>query len=78
MLTDTEWLKATASGEGNCLEVRRVLDRVLVRDSKRPEVVAEFTEPAWQSLVEAAKTGDLDLNRLPCCGSVSMRGAAPR
>lgn len=59
------WLKATASGTGNCLEARRVLDRVQVRDSKHPHVSVEFTELAWVDLVESAKTGELDLDRLP-------------
>ena len=59
------WAKATASGTGNCVEVRRVLDRVQVRDSKADRVVVEFTEQAWRDLVAAAKTGALDLECLP-------------
>lgn len=62
---DHAWLKATASGEGNCLEVRRLLDRVQVRNSTSPQVLVEFTEHAWVDLVEAAKTGALDLDVMP-------------
>jgi len=47
------------------VEVRRVLDRVQVRDSKADRVVVEFTEQAWRDLVAAAKTGALDLECLP-------------
>jgi hypothetical protein len=36
-----------------------------VRNSTSPQVLVEFTEHAWVDLVEAAKTGALDLDVLP-------------
>lgn len=53
------WMKATASGAENCVEVQRSTDTVRVRDSKdrnSPELV--FTPAEWAAFLDGAKAGE--------------------
>lgn len=58
-----QWRKSARSGsEGNCVEVRRVGDRVEVRNSKRPgEKPSYFTPAEWDAFTLGAKDGEFDL-----------------
>ncbi|MCA1605378.1 MAG: DUF397 domain-containing protein [Acidobacteria bacterium] len=48
------WKKSTASGTGNCVEVAITADVILVRDSKRPELVLTFPSTEWKSFLASA------------------------
>ena len=53
------WRRAKRCTGGNCVEVAKVGDRYLVRDSKAPEAaVLSFTEAEWLTFAEGVKTGD--------------------
>jgi predicted secreted Zn-dependent protease len=46
------WKKSTASGEGGCVEVARVGETTLVRDSKDPSGPAlAFTQIEWEAFL---------------------------
>ena len=51
-----EWRKGCASG--TCVEVAKVADQVLVRDSKNPDVVLSFSPEEWDTFLDAAATGE--------------------
>ncbi|MEH0973231.1 DUF397 domain-containing protein [Micromonospora sp. CPCC 205546] len=53
-LTLAQWRTSSRSvGNGNCVEVAAVGDRVAVRDSKdRPGPVLAFPAPAWHAFVD--------------------------
>ncbi|MBU2667646.1 DUF397 domain-containing protein [Actinoplanes bogorensis] len=54
-----QWRRALACTGGTCVEVAKVNDRYLVRDSKAPEgAVLEFTAEEWASFVAGVKEGD--------------------
>lgn len=55
------WVKATASGTGNCVEAAAGGGLVLVRDSKDPGPVLALTPAAWRGLLEVARSGCLDV-----------------
>jgi hypothetical protein len=55
-----EWVKATASGTGNCVEAAATTGGVLVRDSKDPGPVLAFASPTWLGLLGAARAGRMD------------------
>lgn len=56
-----DWVKASASGTGNCVELRTSAGGVLVRDSKDPGGgVLSLGRGAWLALVAAARGGRLD------------------
>ncbi len=50
------WTKSSYSGQqGNCVETRRALSEVLIRDSKDPQgPVLAIPEAAWAKFVEFA------------------------
>lgn len=64
MIDSTEhprWRKAKRCGTQTCVEVARVSDGWLVRDSKKPEVTPlAFTDGEWQSFVGGVRDGDFD------------------
>ena len=58
------WVKATASGTGNCVELARSRTDVLVRDSKDPDGARlSFAPPVFAALLAAARSGALDVLR---------------
>ena len=60
------WRKSTASGSGNCVEVKKTGESVHVRDSKDPAGLhLTFTRPAWEAFLTRARSGELDLSLLP-------------
>jgi hypothetical protein len=51
----TEWRRAACSG-GQCVEVSKVADRFLIRDSKMPDgATLSFNADEWHAFVEAIK-----------------------
>lgn len=53
------WVKSTRCTSGTCVEVAKVADQYLIRDSKRPEVTPlAFTEAEWTAFVEGVNAGE--------------------
>lgn len=63
-MTDTPWIKATASGNngGNCVELRRSGDRIEVRDTKDQGAgpILRFTAAEFAAFLDGAQTGEFD------------------
>jgi len=54
-----EWRKSKRCGNAACVEVARVEDGYLVRDSKNPTgAVLSFTEQEWTTFVEGVEAGE--------------------
>jgi hypothetical protein len=54
-----KWVKSTSCSAGTCVEVAKVGDEYLIRDSKRPEVTPlSFTESEWVAFVEGVTAGE--------------------
>jgi hypothetical protein len=63
-MNDTyNWYKSSyTNGQGNCVEVAALADRVAVRDSKDPDgLVLTFTPVEWLSFGAGVKAGEFDL-----------------
>jgi hypothetical protein len=60
---DGEWRKSTRSStNGSCVEVRKSVRTVQVRDTKdRGGPVLAFPERAWQEFITAVQAGQFDL-----------------
>ena len=56
------WYKSSyTSGQGNCVEVAALADRVAVRDSKDPDgLVLAVTPGEWLSFAAGVKAGEFD------------------
>jgi hypothetical protein len=53
------WVRSTACSGGNCVEVAKVADGVLVRDSKNPEAGRlSFTVDEWSAFLHGAANGE--------------------
>ena len=53
---DPVWLRAQNCASGSCVEVAKVADRYLIRDSKNPDVgPLSFTEDEWSTFVSGVK-----------------------
>ena len=51
-----KWHRSCANGA--CIEVAKVADRFLIRDSKKPDVEPlSFTEDEWAAFVRGVKDG---------------------
>ncbi|MEV4345986.1 DUF397 domain-containing protein [Actinoplanes sp. NPDC049596] len=57
---ELSWRRATKCSGGTCVEVARSGDKVLVRDSKSPEAVQEYTSAEWSAFTAAVKSGEFD------------------
>ena len=62
--TNLNWRKSSYSGGGaggNCVEVAKIVDGVLVRNSKRPdgEIIA-FTSSELSAWIDGCKAGEFD------------------
>lgn len=57
------WKKSTRSNDsGNCVEIAKTPDGVLVRDSKHPhDGNLAFTPSEWNAFLGGAKDGEFDL-----------------
>jgi hypothetical protein len=54
-----QWRKSTKCTSGTCVEVARVGDQYLIRDSKRPEATPlSFTEDEWTAFVQGVDAGE--------------------
>ena len=50
------WRRPGGCGNGACVEVTRVDDRYLIRDSKAPDAaVLSFSESEWEAFARAVK-----------------------
>jgi hypothetical protein len=64
-VTDSEqthviWLKSTASGSGDCVEVAYVDESVLVRHSRNQlGPVLSFSRPEWAAFLEDVQEGEV-------------------
>ena len=53
------WVKSTRCASGTCVEVAKVADQYLVRDSKRPEIAPlTFTAEEWTAFVDGVTAGE--------------------
>ncbi|MEV4277188.1 DUF397 domain-containing protein [Actinoplanes xinjiangensis] len=53
------WRKSSRCGTSTCVEVAKVDDQYLVRDSKNPEAPAlSFTQAEWDAFVEGVAAGE--------------------
>jgi hypothetical protein len=58
-LDPSKWRKSTRCGTSTCVEVARVDQQYMVRDSKHPELAPlVFTEEEWYAFVEGVKAGE--------------------
>jgi len=56
-----QWHRSSRCGTNTCVEVAKDGDRVLVRDSKRPEVAPiEFSMAEWVAFISGARDGEFD------------------
>lgn len=56
---EPHWRRSGQCATGACVEVARVGDRYLVRDSKEPDVAPlAFTDAEWDAFVAGVKAGD--------------------
>jgi hypothetical protein len=60
--TELRWVKSTHSGGSDqCVEVARLRDRVLVRDSKDPAgPVLTFNPGEWRAFLAGVNAGEFD------------------
>lgn len=65
------WRKARRSmGNGDCVEVAPVDNKLLVRDSKDPSgATLGYPAGSWRSFLSSAKQGDFDVLKLLCSSS---------
>jgi Domain of unknown function (DUF397) len=53
------WVKSSRCASGTCVEVAKVADGYLIRDSKRPEVAPlTFTSDEWTAFVAGVQAGE--------------------
>lgn len=55
---ETDWQRAKACSGGQCIEVKRVGNRILVRDSKRHEDFLSFTLDEWSAFTRGVENGE--------------------
>jgi hypothetical protein len=54
-----KWVKSTRCASGTCVEVAKVADTYLIRDSKRPEAAPlSFTAEEWTAFVDGVTAGE--------------------
>jgi Domain of unknown function (DUF397) len=59
--TDSLWRTALKSGGGNCVQVMRHEDTIMVGDSKQPGgPVLSYTLKEWDAFLDGAKKGEFD------------------
>ncbi|GIF15155.1 hypothetical protein Ate01nite_51870 [Actinoplanes teichomyceticus] len=53
------WRKSSRCGTSTCVEVAKVDDNYLIRDSKNPEAAAlTFTKAEWDAFIEGVTAGE--------------------
>lgn len=55
----TNWRRACESNA--CVEVGAGGDRILVRNSTRPDLVVEFTPVEWAAFLAGVRRGEFDI-----------------
>ena len=59
IMSAPEWRRGSKCSSGTCVEVAKVDDQYLIRDSKNPNVAAHsFTEAEWHAFVEGVKADE--------------------
>ena len=54
-----QWRKSSRCSHGTCVEVAKVDDQYLIRDSKNPHLEAHsFTEAEWLAFVAGVQAGE--------------------
>ena len=55
------WRKSSRCGSTTCVEVAKVADKYLIRDSKNPDAAAlAFTPQEWDAFVQGVTAGDFE------------------
>jgi Domain of unknown function (DUF397) len=58
-MNSVKWQKSTRCGSNACVEVAKVENEYLVRDSKNPEAAPlTFTADEWTAFVEGVSAGE--------------------
>lgn len=58
---ELRWRRSTTCSAGNCVEVASDGDRILVRDSKNPQITPMvFTGDEWAVFTAGVRAGDFD------------------
>ncbi|GAA2384679.1 hypothetical protein GCM10010420_03720 [Streptomyces glaucosporus] len=62
MSAPVEWHKTSCGGEGgnNCIEIARDGDRVLMRESSRPDEIVVTTPAKLEAFLLGVKAGEFD------------------
>ena len=56
-----DWRRAGSCSGGNCVEVAKVGDRYLVRDSREPDAKPlQFSAGEWAAFVAGVRDGDFE------------------
>lgn len=55
------WVRAQDCSLGDCLEVMRHIDIIMIRESERPFETIATTRQKWEKFLTAAKAGEFDL-----------------
>ena len=59
--TDTPWRTAAKSGQGNCVQVARRGDVIMIADSKHPAgPILSYTILEFDAFLDGAKKGEFD------------------
>jgi hypothetical protein len=59
--TGLKWIKASKSGDiGACVELAPDGDRIVLRDSKNPQVQLSYTHAEIDAFIDGAKRGEFD------------------
>ena len=54
-----KWQRSASCSGGQCVEVAKVADQYLIRDSKQPDVAPlAFTEAEWVAFVQGVTAGE--------------------
>lgn len=54
-----QWQRSSRCSGGQCIEVAKVADQYLIRDSKRPEIEPlSFTEDEWIAFTQGVAAGE--------------------
>ena len=57
------WRRGRGCANGACVEVAKVDDRYLIRDSKAPNApVLSFSEPEWEAFIRAVKENEFSFD----------------
>jgi Domain of unknown function (DUF397) len=54
------WRRSRSCADGGCAEVARCGDEVLVRSSRRTDIVVRLSHDEWEAFREAMRAADFD------------------